>query len=201
MIKTIFFCVDEILFCFKLTANHRGVFEFRVCNIDNKNNEDATQDCLDLNLLEITNGSKRFHVDSTSIIIHINVTLPNNLTCKHCVFQWKYITGNSWGVSNGRSCLGCGKKNEEFYGCSDISILNDIETITDLITTTTIKPIEIPRKCNLTVTFSRSFDLTALVAQYCQKICSNNCIFDKENSSQELYHACINSCDKLCICN
>ncbi|CAF0926589.1 unnamed protein product, partial [Brachionus calyciflorus] len=36
---------------------------------------------------------------------------------------WKYHTGNSWGVNpkTGKSCLGCGAQ-EEFYGCSDISV-------------------------------------------------------------------------------
>jgi hypothetical protein len=131
----------------------------------------------------------------------VNVTLPANLTCKHCVFQWKYITGNSWGVTNGKGCVGCGEKNEEFYGCSDIAIVNEIESILEPVTTTTTKTIEIPRKCSSAVTFSRSFDLTALIAQYCQTICSNNCASDKGDSNPVLYHGCIKSCDKLCICH
>jgi hypothetical protein len=131
--------------------------------------------------------------------IHVNVTLPANLTCKHCVFQWKYITGNSWGMSNGKSCVGCGGQNEEFYGCSDIAILGDIKSHIDPIIST-IKAIETSRKCSLAITFSRSFDLTALMTQYCHTICSTNCVSDKVNSNSEVYHNCIKSCDKLCTC-
>ncbi len=193
--KFVFFYLNQFLI-YQLTANHRGVFEFRVCNIDDNPNEDATQNCLDLNLLKITNNSTQYHIESTYSTVHINVILPANLTCKHCVFQWKYITGNNWGSSNGRSCVGCGDKNEEFYGCSDIAIRNENETIIDSVTST-IKPIEIPRKCTSTITFSRSFDLTALMIEYCQTICLNNCAIDKGNSN---HNDCIKSCDKLCIC-
>lgn len=129
--------------------------------------------------------------------IHINVSLPANLTCKHCVFQWKYITGNSWGVSNGRSCVGCGGKNEEFYGCSDISIVHELEAVVNS-TTAPVKPTETPqRQCSLALTFSRSFDLTALLSQYCRTVCSTNCAYDRTHSN---YHGCMQSCEKLCDC-
>jgi hypothetical protein len=132
--------------------------------------------------------------------VHINVTLPINLICKHCVFQWKYITGNSWGMSNETACVGCGKQNEEFYGCSDIAILADKKSHIDPITQTTKKAIETSRKCSLAVSFSRSFDLTALMTQYCHTICSTNCASDKLNSNSEVSNNCIKSCDKLCTC-
>src|SRR6202021_2193917 len=108
------------------------------------------------------NGSTKYDIDSTFSTIHVNVTLPANLTCKHCVFQWKYITGNSWGTSSGKACVGCGNKNEEFYGCSDIAIRNKNEPIIDPTITTT-EAIDIQRKCVSAITFSRSFDLTALL--------------------------------------
>ena len=166
-----------------------------LCTTDNNSNEDATQNCLDLNLLTMNNGSTQYHVESTLRTINMNITLPVNLTCKHCVFQWKYITGNSWGVSNGRSCRGCGTENEEFYGCSDIAIVNEIESIIDPVITST-KTSEINRNCTSAITFSRSFDLTALIGQYCQTVCSNNCASDKGM----IYDECRKSCDKLCIC-
>jgi len=39
------------------------------------------------------------------------------LTCNHCVFQWKYNTGNSWGTDriSGQSGLGLGIQ-EQFFG-------------------------------------------------------------------------------------
>jgi len=65
--------------------------------------------------------------------------------------------------------VGCKDKNEEFYDCSDISVHNEIEIIIDSVETTT-KATEIRRKWELAVIFSRSFDLTTLVGQYCQNI-------------------------------
>ncbi|UJR30953.1 hypothetical protein I4U23_018465 [Adineta vaga] len=182
-----------------LTANHRGSFEFRLCNIDNNNNQDATQSCLDLNLLYIVNGSTKYYVESKFTTIHVNVSLPANVTCKHCVFQWKYVTGNSWGQHNGRSCLGCGNQNEEFYGCSDIAIHDELENIIEPTINTT-KAIDTPRKCATAMSFSRSFDLTGLMGQYCERICSNDCAIEKEKNNTELHSRCVQSCNKLCIC-
>lgn len=44
------------------------------------------------------------------------VRLPDGLSCSHCVLQWRYHAGNSWGIDydTGKSCLGCGHQ-EEFY--------------------------------------------------------------------------------------
>jgi len=95
--------------------------------------------------------------------------------------------------------VGCGNKNEEFYGCSDIAIRNESESIIDPIITTT-EATNIQRKCISAITFSRSFDLTALMSQYCQQVCSNNCLFDKGHSNSTSYDDCIKSCEKLCIC-
>jgi hypothetical protein len=100
---------------------------------------------------------------------------------------------------NGTSCVGCGKQNEEFYGCSDIAIHADKEIHIDPITTTEKTTVN-SRKCSLAVSFSRSFDLTALMTQYCHTICSTNCASDKVNSNLEVYSNCIKSCDKLCTC-
>jgi hypothetical protein len=189
-----------------------GVFEFRVCNIDNDPTKDATQKCLDLNVLQITNDSTQYPIKSSFTTVHVNVTLPAELLCKHCVFQWKYITGNSWGVSNGKACLGCGKQNEEFYGCSDIAIVNsttilESTTTTDEETTTignTNIPEEIttttPRNCTSSNIFSQSFDISAIVEQYCQTVCPNKCPLDKIDGNEIFYNGCVNTCNKLCVC-
>ena len=53
----------------------------------------------------------------------MGVQLPDGLECDHCVLQWRYHTGNSWGTDeNGHSGLGFGYQ-EEFYGCSDLEIV------------------------------------------------------------------------------
>ena len=66
----------------------------------------------------------------------MSVQLPKNVECDHCVLQWRYHTGNSWGTDeDGHGCLGCGQQ-EEFYGCADIEIIRD-NSISSTISTTT----------------------------------------------------------------
>lgn len=89
---------------------------------------DASQECLDRHLLKIagTDSTKFRDVDKYgSEMITVRVQLPPNVACRHCVFQWKYTAGNSWGTdaSTGQSGAGLGRENETFMGCSDITIL------------------------------------------------------------------------------
>lgn len=191
-----------------------GVFEFRVCDIDADPSKDATQSCLDSHLLKTAQGLTDYPIQPSFTTVVVNVTLPADLVCKHCVFQWKYRTGNSWGTSNGRSCLGCGKENEEFYGCSDIAIVSSTEstaqgllTPSDSIVTIPTTANEVikeaatpPRKCKSAIVFSQSFDLTSIMEQYCQKICPNDCPEDRIEDNEILYSGCVNSCKKLCAC-
>jgi hypothetical protein len=186
-----------------------------VCSIDSDPNEDATQSCLDLNVLEVSSNLTEYPIKSTYTTVHVNVTLPPTLVCKHCVFQWKYRTGNSWGTSNGRSCLGCGRDNEEFFGCSDIAIegqnspqiaissssSSQSTIITDDTTTkqTTVNPTPF-RTCVSAITFSQTFDLFNIMDQYCRSVCPTNCAVDKVDDNQVVYDGCVNSCNKLCTC-
>jgi hypothetical protein len=113
-----------------LTANHKGYFEFRLCNLDANPLADATQECLDRHQLIIvdTNSTKFRDVSKYgSEMITVRVQLPSDVACKHCVFQWKYTAGNSWGTDpiTGQSGAGLGRENETFMGCSDITILSN----------------------------------------------------------------------------
>jgi hypothetical protein len=154
------------------------------------------------------NHTTQYPIDSTLTTVHVNVTLPVDVTCQHCVFQWKYITGNSWGTYNGKSCIGCGRENEEFYGCSDIAIVNDVDFTAKTITSTTATAIEnatlplkiVTRRCTSSTIFSQTFDLTFIVEQYCQAVCSNDCLTEQRMNNRTHYNNCRNSCDKLCFC-
>lgn len=191
-----------------ITANHLGIFEFRVCSLDSNPNQDATQACLDANLLQVSPGVTQYPIKSSYRTVRLNISLPENLTCKHCVFQWKYQTGNSWGSSNGRACLGCGRENEEFYGCSDVAIVGKnepIPTVTTKQTTTTRTPRKqvaqaTNRICGSAITFSSTFDLYNVMDQYCRDVCPNRCASDNKPGNELLYDGCLNSCDKLCSC-
>ena len=93
-------------------------------------NAEATQECLDRRLLKIagTDSTKYRDVDKFgSELITVRVQLPVDVACRHCVFQWKYTTGNNWGTDpiTGQSGIGMGIENETFMGCSDISIVGN----------------------------------------------------------------------------
>jgi len=111
-----------------LTANHKGYFEFRLCNVDATPSSDATQACLDRGLLTMANSDSTKFRDLDKYgtgLITVRVQLPSNVACRHCVFQWKYTTGNNWGTDpiTGQSGLGFGIENETFMGCADITIV------------------------------------------------------------------------------
>jgi hypothetical protein len=98
--------------------------------LDASPSADASQECLDQHPLTIadTNSTKFHDVGKYgSEMITIRVQLPLDVACEHCVFQWKYTAGNSWGTDSatGQSGAGLGKENETFMGCSDIAILPD----------------------------------------------------------------------------
>ncbi|XP_067686943.1 uncharacterized protein [Haliotis asinina] len=118
----------------EITANHLGWFEFRLCPVNDMKVR-ATQECLDRNLLALADGSgTRYPIGSASKRYHVDVILPSDVSCSQCVLQWKYHTGNSWGIDpDGRQCTGCGPQ-EEFYGCSDIAILSRTQQTTTVPT-------------------------------------------------------------------
>ncbi|XP_062616040.1 uncharacterized protein LOC134277745 [Saccostrea cucullata] len=105
----------------EVTALHYGWFEFRICP-NNDINRAVTQECLDKHLLVLSTGATRFtEVTSTGKYL-LHAQLPAGLTCSQCVVQWKWHTGNNFGLApDGHRCMGCGPQ-EEFYGCSDVTI-------------------------------------------------------------------------------
>ncbi len=108
-----------------ITANHFGYFEFRLCP-----RHRLTQRCLDKYLLNIRTDDFNFHTryylpHGNKSYFYVPVRLPRKiLSCKHCVLQWKYHAGNTWGKDHrGKKCLGCTDQQEEFYNCADIQII------------------------------------------------------------------------------
>ncbi|KAK6959371.1 cell wall integrity and stress response component 4 [Biomphalaria glabrata] len=115
---------DVIDVAVHVTANHKGFFEFRICPVEDPKVE-VTQECLDKIVLEKAdgNGTKYFLPESQSNqFFNVSLRLPSDLTCKQCVIQWKYRTGNTWDKDEtGKFCVGCGPQ-EEFYNCADVTI-------------------------------------------------------------------------------
>lgn len=107
-----------------ISANHRGWYEFRLCNNNNPWARDS-QECLNKQVLSMADGSgTRYTLDGAIRNDHtIYVQLPARLSCTHCVLQWTWVVGNSWGkCPDGTGRNGCGPQ-ETFVNCADISIL------------------------------------------------------------------------------
>ncbi|CAO1341620.1 unnamed protein product [Diamesa serratosioi] len=104
----------------KITANHKGKFVFKICNLDK---EIESEECFDRQPVRLQNGQDYVLVASNPGDFVVPIVLPKDLQCKRCVLQWTYITGNNWGYcSDGTGRLGCGPQ-EHFRTCSDITIL------------------------------------------------------------------------------
>ncbi|GFO05726.1 cell wall integrity and stress response component 4-like [Plakobranchus ocellatus] len=116
----------------ELTANHLGFMQFRLCP-NNDFKKPVTQECLDQNLLDISNEKgkligKKVRIYSQAQDIFLKLSIPENLTCSQCVLQWRYVAGNSWGCAqtNGRRRCANGLGGQEsFWACADIAIVPD----------------------------------------------------------------------------
>ncbi|KAK3595469.1 hypothetical protein CHS0354_003458 [Potamilus streckersoni] len=63
----------------------------------------------------------RFHPTENGVY-NLTIAIPPGFSCERCVLQWRYYTGNSWGVNpDGKQCIGCGLQ-EQFQNCADIRI-------------------------------------------------------------------------------
>jgi len=106
----------------RITTNHKGWFEFKLCE-NNNIYQDSDQSCFDKHLLVHKDGSTRVHVGEGKRIFSYQVQLPKGVVCDQCVIQWHYNGGNNWGCDSdtGKCCVGCGPQ-ETFWGCSDVAI-------------------------------------------------------------------------------
>ncbi|OWR49504.1 chitin binding domain 3 protein [Danaus plexippus plexippus] len=101
----------------EITAYHKGYWYFKICP-DPSSNE---QSCFDQYPVELEEGGTDYYPPSSGIF-QVNYRIPENVTCDHCVLQWWYRAGNSWGTcKDGSGAIGCG--NQEYFGaCTDITI-------------------------------------------------------------------------------
>ncbi|OWF55507.1 hypothetical protein KP79_PYT23102 [Mizuhopecten yessoensis] len=104
----------------EVKKNMLGYFEFRLCP-DVSETRPVTQKCLDQHPLDISGHGKRYRPDREGNIF-LKLNIPKEVTCEHCVLQWKWHTAMNWGICKDKSSgLGCGDQ-EELYNCADISI-------------------------------------------------------------------------------
>jgi len=206
----------------EITANHRGSFEFRLCNIDGWNS-DATQECLDQTILYLDGSlnETKYLVEGNYSSILLNLTLPDNLTCDHCIFQWKWHTGNSWGINEDENtCVGCGNYQEEFFGCADIAVKNELKKAKKFkkfnLQKAKSAKLGLPKmkelkKCETSLVFGATFNITQVVNVFCEKMCNQKCLVLEEAMSANLRNkilneptddliTCLDTCPKLCSC-
>lgn len=75
----------------RLTVSHKGYFTFHLCNLDN---ERESNDCFNRYPLMLINGSERFMISTfQSGDYKMNLRLPADVRCNHCVLRWTYRTG------------------------------------------------------------------------------------------------------------
>ncbi|XP_055873782.1 uncharacterized protein LOC106052195 isoform X2 [Biomphalaria glabrata] len=131
---------SEIQVALDITANHKGWNEFRICDIAKSGGIEATQACLNKTLLADRSGKTRFDLSSNKTgFFYYSLRLPPGMTCSHCVLQWKWKTGLSWGCDDLGCGIGRGDAHEEFYGCSDVSIVPKGSSVSRAPTQTTSK--------------------------------------------------------------
>ena len=102
----------------KITANHRGFFEFRVGKIGTPPMTNAKL----THLLELASGGTKWPLPDGKKEFSLDLKLPQGLVCDHCVMQWWWKDGNSWGCDDSGCGIGNGLQ-EVFVNCADIRIL------------------------------------------------------------------------------
>ncbi len=120
----------------KITAPHGGRFSFGVCPVTNDAQErkTVTQKCFDSNrLLNAADGTPYWWFGKRGTGEYtMDFKLPPGVTCKRCVLQWHYETGNSCTIPGtpqqhvmSPGMVPCDKSGtmEEFWNCADISIV------------------------------------------------------------------------------
>ncbi|KAL3866035.1 hypothetical protein ACJMK2_043376 [Sinanodonta woodiana] len=110
----------------ELTIASGGYFEFRLCP-NNDTSEPVTSECLNRHLLSVDDKDNHQYHDPKAGLNLLQIRLPIDLTCTHCVLQWKYRTAEHYGcdkTKNGqpKCCFGCGEIQTEYYGCADLAI-------------------------------------------------------------------------------
>lgn len=78
----------------QLTANHMGYFYFYLCNLDESPEGRENDECFEKNRLSLTNGKEIYQLETTEVgYFRVELQLPENLRCEHCVLQWTYNAG------------------------------------------------------------------------------------------------------------
>jgi len=115
----------------KLTSNSKGFITFALCAHNNPNTS-PDRECF-LNNQLMVNSGERYDVGEGTGLKQMKVQLPDGVTCKQCILQITYTSGNNHGSGpqsaevQTKDCMdnkgknGCGPQ-VTFRGCADICI-------------------------------------------------------------------------------
>ncbi len=80
-----------------------GHFEFDICSLDGQS---ETENCFQT--INFTDQTSNLSLASGDVgYFDLELELPQDLICMHCVLRWTYVTGNSWGIcEDGNGSLG-----------------------------------------------------------------------------------------------
>ena len=122
-----------------LTANHMGRWSLRLCPLPGSATPSVerrylSQRCFDRHLLRRADGSGPYtYVPSSASRFRVTYRLPRGVSCRRCVLQWLYETGNSCSPRGiparytGHMLGTCGSRNapagEVFVNCADVQIV------------------------------------------------------------------------------
>lgn len=120
----------------KITAPHGGRFSFGLCPVPDKASDAeeralVTQACFDRNQLTAAGSPYWWFGKKPTGEYTMDFKLPPGVTCKRCVLQWHYETGNSCAIPGtpakhamSANMVSCDKTGvmEEFWNCADVSI-------------------------------------------------------------------------------
>ena len=136
--------------------------------------------------------------------------------------QWKYSCGNDWGINIDdevkEMCVGCGEVQENFMGCADIAIKDNIVKTTrppmpnfNKITKSE-NEIEYKPACGRKLEFGNYLNFNNIVDIFCEQICNENCknlITVVEKNLENKIHTepnddlltCLDTCPTMCDCS
>ena len=113
------------------------------------------------------------------------------------IFKWKYHCGNSWGIdpATGKGCTGCSPEQEEFYGCSDVSITSDGSTTPTPLTSKLTTAVPITTRPIVTSIFTEPVTTQTVITTKIQSLtgkCPQGDLFylDRSQSNCKNFYLC-----------
>ncbi|XP_043286717.1 uncharacterized protein [Venturia canescens] len=104
----------------RMRTQKDGYYEFWVCPLQNETMIE-TEACFDQYKLTNLSGEYQIPRWGDNNLTEMNLHLPQNLTCDHCVLRSQFVTMNKLPCNDGRLSFTCGEQ-RVYRTCSDVKI-------------------------------------------------------------------------------